>query len=96
MAQVYPDYVDQVAFYAVGEDPTESLEDLERYRQKEGHLWPVASFDSSIIKDFRVLDRSTKIAIDSRGIITYRATYGRGNTDEWHGVFRELIESAQN
>ena len=95
MAQVYPDYSDQVAFYAVGEDPTESLEELQRYRQRAGHPWPVASFDSNIIKGFRVLDRSTKVAINSRGIITYRAGYGRGNADDWHRVFRELVETAQ-
>ena len=42
MKKVYPRYADQVAFYAVGTDPTESLEHLKAVRQKAGYPWPVA------------------------------------------------------
>ena len=63
MTEVYPGYADEVAFYAVGEDPTEDLERLERFRIGQGHPWPVAESDPSIIRSFRVLERSTKIAV---------------------------------
>ena len=93
MTEVYPGYADEVAFYAVGEDPTEDLERLERFRIGQGHPWPVAESDPSIIRSFRVLERSTKIAVDAQGIITYRAGYGRGSDDKWHEAFRGLLES---
>ena len=34
MKGVYPDYKDSVAFYAVGTDPSESLAEMESYRQR--------------------------------------------------------------
>ena len=42
MKKVYPRYADQVAFYAAGTDPTESLEHLEAVRQKAGYPWSLA------------------------------------------------------
>ncbi len=90
MKKVYPRYADQVAFYAVGTDPTESLEQLEEFRQKAGYPWPVALPDSNLIRDLRVLVQSTKIAFDAQGVIIYREGYGKGGPDEWHQVFKEL------
>ena len=90
LRDIYPDYADRVAFYAVGADPTESLSRLESYRQQEGYPWPVAEAVGPMLRDFRVTAQSTKIAIDSRGLITYRAGYGQGDPDTWRQVFQTL------
>ncbi len=93
MKKVYPRYADQVAFYAVGSDPTESLEHLEEFRQKAGYPWPVAIPDSNLIRDLSVRVQSTKIAFDAQGMIIYREGYGKGGPDEWHQVFKELMDA---
>ena len=41
MKDVYPEFADQVDFYAVGQDPSESLKKMERYRQEQGYPPPV-------------------------------------------------------
>ena len=92
LATVYPDYVDRVAFYAVGVDPFETLDDLEEYRNEKGHPWPVALPEGRTISALRVTVQSTKIAVDHRGIITYRDGYGRGDETAWRRVMSELAE----
>ena len=93
MKEVYPDYADQVKFYAVGYDPYESLEVLESYRQEQGYPWPVAVAQGDILRDLDVVIQSTKIAINSQGVITYRAGYYQGGVDQWREVFEELAAS---
>ena len=90
---IYPDYADRVAFYAVGSDPTEGLQRLESYREQQGYPWPVAEPVGTMLRDLRVLQQSTKIALDSRGVIIYREGYGRGDPDTWRQVFQELAAS---
>ncbi len=90
MKDIYPEYADDVAFYAVGTDPSESLERLEEYRKDQGYPWPVAEADRSVLSDFKVLVQSTKVAFDSDGIIVYRDGYSGGNEGKWREVFEQL------
>ena len=94
MKEAYPEFADQVRFYAVGTDPTESLDGLERYREEQGYPWPIALPDPKMLRSFGVLTQSTKIAIDHGGAIVYRDGYGRGDPDTWREVFARLAESA--
>ena len=91
MKDVYPEFASRVDFYAIGQSPFEDLDQLESYRQKQGYPWPVAEIDFNILKDLRVLQQSTKIVLDSHGVITYRAGYGSGGPDEWREVFAALV-----
>ena len=93
MKSVYPEFGDQVAFFAIGQDPSESLENLEQYRKREGYPWPVTKPDPNTLINLRVLQQSTKIAVDAGGIITYRSGYGGGDPDTWRQVFRGLANS---
>ncbi len=93
LKQIYPDYADAVAFYAVGTDPSESLEDMERYRQQQGYPWPVAEADRSVLSAFSVFSQSTKVAFGGDGLIVYRAGYGAGDEETWRRVFEELSAS---
>jgi hypothetical protein len=93
LKEIYPDYSDAVAFYAVGTDPSESLEDMERYREQQGYPWPVAEADRSVLSGFSVFSQSTKVAFDGDGIIVYRDGYGAGDEETWRAVFEELAAS---
>lgn len=92
MKDLWPEYADRVDFYAIGQSLFESLERLESYAQKEGYPWPVAEIDPKILKDLKVLQQSTKIALDHQGVITYRDGYADGGVDKWRQVFEDLIE----
>lgn len=96
MKDVYPEFADQVAFYAVGQDPGESLELMEQYRRQQGYPWPIAKTDSQTLVDLRVLQSSTKIAFDRNGVIAYRAAHGGGGPKIWRQVFEDIVESAEN
>ena len=91
---MWPEFADQVAFYAVGVDPTESLDQLESDRENQGYPWPMAIPSPRMLSDFRVIQQSTKVAIGGDGIITYRDGYGRGNETRWRQVFVELAGAA--
>ena len=90
MKDIYPGYADDVAFYAVGTDPSESFARLEEYGEDQGYPWPVAEVDRSVLSDFRVVVQSTKVAFDANGVIVYRDGYGGGDEDTWRGVFEQL------
>lgn len=92
MKEIYPDYAEQVKFYAVGTlfGASESLESLESYREAKGHPWPIATTPSDDMAVLGVTTQSTKIAFNSQGIITYRDGMGAGDDEEWSGVFMDL------
>ena len=93
MKEIYPDYADQVAFYAIGQDPTESLDMLEAYRRQQGYPWPIAETDPANLASLRVLQQSTKIAVDANGLITYREAHGV-DPETWTHVFQDLAATA--
>ena len=88
MKTVYPEFDQDVKFYAVG--ISESLEVLDRYAQNNGYPWPVAVSPNT--GDLGVTQQSYKIAIDERGVQVYRASFGSGTDDEWRKVFTQLSE----
>ena len=91
MRDVYPEFSDQVDFYAIGQSPIEYLALLQSDRQIENYPWPVAEIDFNVLKDLRVLRQSTKIVLDHHGVITYRAGYGSGGPSVWREVFLALV-----
>lgn len=94
MKDVYPEFANEVDFYAIGQSPFESIEQLEEYRLKEGYPWPVAEIDRDVLIELKVLQQSTKIALDHQSVITYRAGYADGGPDKWREVFEDLVERA--
>ena len=92
MKDVYPEFAGKVDFYAIGQSPFESIDQLESYRVKEGYPWPIAEVNPDILKELRVLRQSTKIVLDHRGVVTYRAGYADGGVNEWREVFSDLVE----
>ena len=94
MKDVYPEFADEFKFFAVGQDPSDSLELMERYLNQQGYPWPIAKTDPKTLVDLRVFQTSTKIAFDSSGVIGYRAVHGGGNPEIWRQVFLELVDNA--
>jgi len=94
MKDVYPEFADSVDFYAIGQSPFESIDQLESYRIKEGYPWPIAEVDPDVLRPLRVLQQSTKIVLNHEGIITYRAGYADGGAGKWREVFTDLVERA--
>ena len=90
LATLDPKYTENVAFYLVGSDPTQTVDLLEKDRQKQDYPWPVAGIGSSGLRDLHVLQQSTKIAIDGNGVITYRDGFGRGDLDKWRNALEDL------
>ena len=91
--EIYPEFADQVAFYLVGQDPTETLEDLERTREERGYPWPVVKPIGQMMRDLRVVKESTKIMFDGRGIMVYR-NGGGGDSRAWARVFHNLADGS--
>ena len=90
LRNIYPEFSQEVAFYAVAADPFEDVAALEKQRQKEGYPWLVAEPLGSMLRDMEVLVQSTKIAIDAKGVIVYRDGYGQGGGDVWRQAFQKL------
>ena len=86
MKTVYPEFSDDVKFYAVG--ISEPLTRLDSDAQAKGYPWPVAV--SPNVRDLGVIKQSYKIAVDERGVQVYRASFGSGTDDEWRKVFTQL------
>ena len=53
----------------------------------------MAKLTGSGLQDLRVLMQSTKIAIDSNGVITSRDGFGQGNVDKWQKVLENLASN---
>ena len=78
---------------AVGFDRSESIAELESFRQKDGGTnWLVATTPSKTARDFRVLTQSTKLIMDADGVVLYRANYGSTNAGSWRKVLDSALE----
>jgi hypothetical protein len=82
-----------VAFYAIGTDPFEPLDELVQYKEAQGYIWPVSMAPAGMLPDYSILVQSTKVAIDGEGIITFREGYGRKSSDIWRQLFQRLSKS---
>jgi hypothetical protein len=92
LKEIWPDYADEVPFYAINIDPTDSFDNIEKYREEQGYPWPVAQPGRGMLARFRVTSQSTKIAIGADGVIIYRDGYGKGSDETWHRVLQELAD----
>ena len=92
LRDIYPEFADYVAFYAVGAHYgiSEDIETLAMYGESRGYPWPVASSSVQMLADFKITLQSTKIALDSDGTIIYRGDMGEGSDEEWRRLFAEM------
>ena len=67
------------------------MSELEAYSNSQGYTWPVAKADPDMLPRYRVIIRSTKIAVDRQGMIAWRAGYGVEKAAIWHQIFQALV-----
>ena len=91
MKEIYPEYADGVAFYGIGVDPSESIEELEAYSDSHGYPWSMAIPERGMLRDLNILVQSSKVAMDRNGVIVYKDGYARGSDETWRSVFEELL-----
>ena len=94
MKPIYRPYSDRVELIAVSYDTIQDLEAMQKHREKEGWYWPVAHPVGTMVRDYRIVISSVKIAFDSRGVITYRAGFGEGSDDDFRKVLQNLAASS--
>ena len=90
MKTIYPEFADEVAFYGIGVDPSESIEKLEAYSNSQGYPWPMAIPESDMLRKFNIRVQSSKVAVDRDGGIVSRDGYAQGSDETGRGVFEEL------
>lgn len=80
---VYPAFDDDVVIIGVDVDPTESEQDIRGYAASRGYPWHMATLHRDVVLDYSVRSQSTKVGIDSRGVVVLRAGYGTQSAGEW-------------
>ena len=90
MKEIYPKYADDVAFYGIGVDPSESIQELEAYSDSQGYPWPMAVPDKAMLRNLNIRVQSSKVAVNRDGVVIYRDGYSQGSDETWIGVFEEL------
>ena len=95
MKEIQPEFASKVRFVAVdiGYSDIKKLRTLAKDRD---YPWSIGLADRNMLENFNVRIQSTKIAIDSNGVIIYRAGYGQGTIAEWTSVFGELEPISPN
>ncbi len=91
---VWPEFAEEVDFYAVNIDPSDSFDKLEDFKRDQGYPWPLTHSDRDTLLRLNVIRQSTKIAFDSDGVIVYRERMGGGDAETWQELFRELSEES--
>ena len=92
LKDVYPQFDDDVDFYAVNYDLSESLGDVTAFGQGQGWTFPVAQPNREMLSDFDLTYHSTKVAFGKDGVIVYRDGFGGGNIGVWTQVLEDLSE----
>ena len=95
MKEIQPKFASKVRFVSVDigySDP----KDIQALAESRGYPWSTGLADRKMLEEFNVRVQSTKIAIDSNGVITYRAGYGQGTIAEWTSVFEKLEQVSPN
>ena len=90
---IYPPYANKIVFLALNYAPTLELDHDKRVWDQENWPWLIGEPMGTMPRDYWVIASATKIAIDSHGVIIYRAGFGEGSGDEFRKVFDRLVAS---
>lgn len=90
MKEIYPKFATEVEFIAVDIGYSRDLDELRTFVRMGKYPWKVGLSNREMLLAFGVFVQSTKVAIDSDGIIIYKAGYGEGTDKEWIKVFEKL------
>ena len=85
-----PLYENDITFIAIDIDTGADLEELRVFANDQGYPWQIGISSRKLLREFRILTQSTKVAIDRHGVIIYRGGFAEGNIDEWTSIFKTL------
>lgn len=89
LAPIIAEHSEQVDFYLVSFN--ESAGRLESYVADNGYTNMIATQPmGSMLRDLKIVSQSSMIALDARGVITFRKGYG-GDGD-YAGAYQELAQ----
>ena len=87
LREIYPDYEGRVAILGIGQDPSENAGDIERFTRALDLPFDLAPYENDILPDYNIIQQSSKVAVDSNGVITYRAGYSNTLSErDWREV----------
>ncbi len=95
LKEIYPQYSEDVDFYAVGMFPGTDVALFDEFGSERGYTFPVAVPVNGILADLKVTIQSTKIAFDASGTIVHRNGMGKGDPETWRQVFADLAKSEE-
>ena len=80
----------------VGINPAETIETLRQFRDQQGiGDWVLfADAPDSMVRDYNVLIRATKVAIRPDGQITERKSFSSNPASYWEGVLARMRDEA--
>lgn len=64
-------------------DTFESADYLASWGESRGFFWPLTTFDREVLVAYNVRTQSTKIGIDTNGVIVLREGYGTNSERTW-------------
>jgi len=82
-----------VTVVAININPMVSNNHLKTFKEKLELPFNIAEFNSDLMTELSITERSTKIAVDISGNIIYRDSFGRGNYTQWIELFEKLDTS---
>ncbi len=71
----------------------EDASTLGDYASGQGLEWVFGEGPSSLARDYRVFQQSSKVGIGADGVIVLSEGYGRGGSSYWRGVLDRLREA---
>ena len=89
---MYPAFANKVDFYAIGQSETETLDQFEHNQIERDYPRPIAQTHGDVLKKLKVVQQSTKLALNAQGVISYRGGYGKGGVDKWREVLSDLAD----
>ena len=89
LKDIYKPYAGRVAFLGIDVDPSESADLIRSYATRQGYAWEMAPWEARIVGDYRVTTQATKIVIDEKGTIVFRAGYGVESPETWKQVLED-------
>ena len=92
MKKIHPDFEDKVSFIPVDIGNSTDFRELNEFATENQYPWVMGKANRSTLEILEVTSRSSKIAIDARGTIVYRAGMSQGTVQEWTSVFRQLSD----
>lgn len=90
LAQVYPEYQDQLNIVMMSIDPTDSDEVMRNLAQEQGFTFHVVSGHPMIMTDFGVTSQATTVGVYSNGEIAFMRSKEVLSADEYRTLFSSL------